>query len=62
MDKNITWIKLYRNLKNWHWYKNINTKVLYIHLLLECNYMDYKFENIKSDTDMRDSISKGGKK
>jgi hypothetical protein len=46
MEKNNTWIKLYRNFKYWHWYKNTNTKTLFIHMLMECNYVDYRFEKL----------------
>ncbi|MBO5967305.1 MAG: hypothetical protein J6S14_02270 [Clostridia bacterium] len=32
-----TWIKLDRNILNWEWYKNANTKAVFIHLLLKAN-------------------------
>lgn len=38
------YIKLYRSLLDWEWYKNINTKVLFIHLLLKANWKDSRFE------------------
>ena len=38
------YIKLYRSLLDWEWYKNINTKVLFIHLLLKANWKDARFE------------------
>lgn len=38
------YIKLYRSLLEWEWYKNINTKVLFIHMLLKTNWKDGKFE------------------
>lgn len=38
------YIKLYRSLLEWEWYKNINTKVLFIHMLLKANWKDGKFE------------------
>jgi len=37
-------IKLYDKLLSWEWYKNINVKVLFIHLLLKANYKDLSFE------------------
>lgn len=37
-DKNETWIKLYRSMLNWEWYKDNNTKILFLHLLLSVNY------------------------
>ena len=38
------YIKLYRSLLEWEWYKNINTKVLFIHMLLKANWKEGKFE------------------
>lgn len=38
------YIKLYRSMLDWEWYKNINTKVLFIHMLLKANWKDGKFE------------------
>lgn len=38
------YIKLYRSTLEWQWYKNINTKVLFIHMLLKANWKDGKFE------------------
>lgn len=40
------YILLHRKLLNWEWYKNTNTKVLFIHLLATVNYEDKKFEGI----------------
>lgn len=38
------YIKLYRSLLEWEWYKNINTKVLFLHMLLRANWKEGKFE------------------
>ena len=38
------YIKLYRSLLDWEWYKNINTKVLFLHMLLKANWKDGRFE------------------
>lgn len=38
------YIKLYRSFLDWEWYKNINTKVLFVHMLLKANWKDGKFE------------------
>ena len=35
-------IKLHRKLLDWEYYKDINTKTLYIHLLLKTAFADYK--------------------
>jgi|TARA_Y100000310_G_C20647796_1_gene797621 hypothetical protein len=34
------WIKLHRKFTKWEWYDDINTKVLFIHLLITANYED----------------------
>lgn len=36
-------IKLYRRFLDWEWYQDINTKVLFIHMLLKANWKDAKF-------------------
>lgn len=38
------YIKLHRQILDWEWYKNINVKVLFLHLLLKANYKDLSFE------------------
>lgn len=37
-------IKIYDKILQWEWYKNINVKVLFLHLLLKANYKDARFE------------------
>ena len=32
------WIKLHRKIINWEWYDDINTKVIFLHLLLTANH------------------------
>lgn len=39
-----TYIKLYRKLKDWEWYKDIPTKVLFLHLLIEVNFTEKKWQ------------------
>lgn len=39
-----TYIKIDRRILSWEWYLNINTKVLFIHMLLKANWKDGKFE------------------
>ncbi len=41
-----TWIKLNRNILNWGWYQDSNTKDLFIHLLLTANIEDHAFMGI----------------
>lgn len=36
-------IKLYRKFLEWEWYTDINTKVLFVHMLLKANWKDGKF-------------------
>lgn len=38
------YIKLHRSMLEWEWYGNINTKVLFIHMLLRANWKERKFE------------------
>ncbi len=38
------WIKLYPKILDWEWYKDQNTKCLFIHCLLKANWKDGKFE------------------
>ncbi len=39
---NSGWIKLYRKLLDWEWYKNLNTKTVWLHLLLTTNFVSGK--------------------
>ena len=34
------WIKLHRKILDWGWYSDINTRVVFIHLLLLANFDD----------------------
>ena len=38
------WIKLHRKLTEWEWYKDNNTKSLFVHLLLMANHKDGRFQ------------------
>lgn len=38
------WIKIHRKLIEWEWYDDINTKVLFLHLLLTANHKDKKWQ------------------
>ena len=46
MAKPKSWVKLNRNILEWGWYKDINTKTVFIHLLLKANIEDYFFMGI----------------
>ena len=39
-------IKIYRSLMKWEWYTNTNTKIVFIHLLLNANWEDSRFQGI----------------
>ena len=40
------WIKIHRKILNWEWYDDINTKVLFLHLLLTANHQDKKWRGL----------------
>ena len=42
-SKNETWIKLYRSIIDWEWYKDPNTKSVFLHLLLTANVSDIRY-------------------
>ena len=50
------WIKLHRTLLEWEWYDDVNTKVLFIHLLLKANHEDKKW---KGETIQRGELITG---
>ena len=37
------WIKLHRKLLDWEWYDDINTRLVFMHLLLTVNYEPSKY-------------------
>ena len=37
-------VKLYRSFLDWEWYLDMPTKVLFLHLLLKANFMDFKWQ------------------
>jgi predicted transcriptional regulator len=41
------WISLYRKFLEWEWYSDINTKTLFIHLLLKANHKSSKWQGIE---------------
>ena len=40
------YIKLFRTLLDWEWYRNVNTKSTFIHMLLKANIEDVKWQGI----------------
>lgn len=44
MNNNGNYIKISRSILEWEWYKNLNTKVLFLHCLLKANWREGKFE------------------
>lgn len=47
VDINGNWIKLFSKFMNWEWYKDQNTKSLFIHCLLKANWKDGRFEGVE---------------
>lgn len=45
MAEPTTWIKLDRNITDWRWYKDPNTKAVFLHLLLTANVKDHDFQS-----------------
>ena len=43
VNKASGYISLHRQIKDWEWYKDTNTKALFIHLLISANYADTRF-------------------
>lgn len=37
------WVKIYRKMTEWEWYKDTNTKVVMLHLILTANHADNKY-------------------
>src|SRR5690606_39386583 len=44
MSNTLGWIKLHRSLLEWEWYKDLNTRSLFLHLLIRANHKDNKFQ------------------
>ena len=42
---NESWIKLHTKFLNWEWYKDSNTKSVFLHCILKANWKDGKFES-----------------
>lgn len=40
------WIKIHRSILDWEWYGDINTKLLFLHLLLKANHKDKKWQGM----------------
>lgn len=43
MAEKTTWIKIDRNILNWEWYTDTNTKAVFLHLLLTANIKPKRF-------------------
>ena len=46
MEDDNTWISIHRKFKEWQWYKNINVKTLFLHLLLKANFKDNYWRDV----------------
>ena len=40
------WVKIHRKFTEWEWYSDINTKTLFLHLILVANHKDGKYRGI----------------
>src|SRR5574344_902677 len=38
-----SWVKLYRKMTEWGWYKDIPCKVVFLHLILTVRYKKYEY-------------------
>lgn len=47
MADKTTWIKIDRNILNWGWYKDTNTKAVFLHLLITANVKPNKFLGVE---------------
>lgn len=47
------YIYLHRSLLNWEWYQDINTKAVFLHLLLTVNYQPKKWQGITIERGQR---------
>ena len=54
MAEQTTWVKIDRNILNWRWYQDTNTKVVFLHLLLTANIKDHDF---RGDTIHRGEVA-----
>lgn len=41
------YIKLFRKMTEWEWYKDTNTKIVFLHLLMIANYKEARYKGIE---------------
>ena len=41
------WVKIHRKMMEWEWYKDSNTKAVFLHLLLSASFKDSSFQGKK---------------
>lgn len=46
-------VKIHRSILNWDWYSDINTKALFLHLILTANYMPGNYKGTPIDVGQR---------
>lgn len=46
MEKDNSWISIHRKFKDWQWYKDVNIKAIFLHLLLIANFQDNYWKDV----------------
>lgn len=46
MTESQGWVKLHRSMLEWEWYQDINTKCLFLHLLIKANHKERRFKGM----------------
>jgi hypothetical protein len=46
MDNNMGWVKIYRQIENWEWYKTPNMAHLFQHLIMKANHETQNWQGI----------------
>lgn len=49
MNYKDNWVKISRNILYWEWYTDVKVKTLFLHLILECNYINKSWRGINID-------------
>lgn len=47
MKENNGWVKLHRKITKWEWYENLDTRLVFLHLLVTANHQSTSWKNTK---------------